>query len=80
MNELNFKIEGWLTGYRSSYWYTSLSTYVTIEFPRRVQITRISISQLTSSTAYTPFSSFRVSFGDDGFAYAFLPEVNQNII
>ena len=52
-----------------------MSTYVTIEFANRYRITSIQLSQLPMSSTYTPFLSFALSFGDDGFAFAFLPTV-----
>lgn len=71
--------KGWTTGYRSHYWYTSGGTYIVIPIYHKAQITSIDFQQLPSSTAYTPFSKFRVSYSDDGFAYAHLPEVLSNL-
>jgi hypothetical protein len=55
-----------------------MSTYVTIEFEKKYRITSIQLSQLPNQSGFTPFLSFAISFGDDGFAYAFLPKVTAS--
>ena len=66
---------GWRTGFRSYNWYTSMSTHITIEFGNKIRITELKLSQLAYDTGLTPFSKFRISFGDDGHYYSYLPEV-----
>jgi len=69
---------GWLTGYRSTSWYKSSSTYLQISFGDLARITSISLKQLFNSPANTLFNKFRLSYSNDGIAFAFLPEVFKN--
>ena len=69
-----FDFLGWQTGYRSLSYYQSGATYITITLGNSTIISKIKLTRLTGST-FVAFSSFQVSFSDDGSAYAFLPEV-----
>jgi hypothetical protein len=68
-----FKKTGWITGYKSIYYYTSGSIYLKLSFCSSVQINQIKLQQLGSS--YLRFSSFQLSYSNDDKAYAFLKQV-----
>ena len=65
----------WTSNYRSIYWYSSAGTYVQIAFGSTTSVSAIQLSQLGSGS-YVPFTSFQVSFSDDGGAFAYLPVAN----
>ena len=65
----------WTSNYRSIYWYSSAGTYVQIAFGSTTSVSVIQLSQLGSGS-YVPFTSFQVSFSDNGAAFAYLPVAN----